>query len=226
MNKKTQLNFKNLSKDNQFILITSLLSFMMGLLYLYKGFKEGISTRTWIVIGLNLSYIPCAFIFKKKCFSYFYLLYSVVLIFITAFHKTLLYNNFTCLFMLFIVIMVQPKIKFQALGIYFIAVTIAYILNEEQFYHYLLHVTRGVWFFYTFNTVIGSTYKRSKLSLHDDEIKILTQLSKNRLQKSIEFEGYSESTIYRRLKAAMNRNFLTKKELIEQFKKEYADLLK
>ncbi len=70
------------------------------------------------------------------------------------------------------------------------------------------------------NHLIKTKYERRKLSLYDDERKILEVLSKNRLQKSIELDGFSESTIYRRIKAAMKRNNLTKKQLIEEFIKE------
>ena len=70
------------------------------------------------------------------------------------------------------------------------------------------------------NHLIKTKYERRKLSLYDDERKILETLSKNRLQKSIELDGFSESTIYRRIKAAMKRNNLTKKQLIEEFIKE------
>lgn len=214
-----------LYSEKWFLIVTSLISFIIATLYFFKGYKEQFHIRSWIVITLNLLYIPSALIFKKKCFSFFYLFYSIVLIFITAFHDSCLYNNFTCLFMIFIIIMITPNFRIQALSLYFISVTIAYVLNEEPFYLYLIHITRSIWFYYIFNFVLGKKYNRKALILYEDEIKILTQLSKNRLQKSIQFEGYSESTVYRRLKAAMKRNNLSKQDLLEAFRKEYSNLL-
>lgn len=97
----------------------------------------------------------------------------------------------------------------------------AFAINEENLCHYLIHVSRSALSFFIFNFVINEQYSEKKLILYDDEIKILTELSKNRLQKSLETQGYSESTIYRRIKSACKRNKMSKSELIEEFKKEY-----
>lgn len=218
--------FKSIYSEKYFVIITSLFSFIIGALYLFKGYKEGFLIATWIVIGLNFLYIPFSIIFKKKYFSYYYLVYALVLIFFNAFNKTYLHNNYTSLFIIFIIILIMPKIKLQAIIFYMIVISVAYALNEEKIYLYFLHVTRTAWFYYIFTSVMESKYKRNKLILYDDEIKILTLLCQNRLQKSIQFEGYSESTIYRRLKAAMKRNNLSKQDLLEEFKKEYSNLLK
>lgn len=212
--------------DFQFIFITSLISFLLASLYLYKAVKTEFTVWTWIIVSLNFLYIPFILIFKRKSFPVFYLIYSLIVIFVEAFTQTYLHNNFTCLFILFIVIMIQPKLKHYALVLYVITITIASIFNDEDIYLYIIHMLRVIWFAYVFFSVIEKRYKRKQLILYDDEIKILTLLCKNRLQKSIEFEGYSESTIYRRLKAAMTRNKLTKQDLIEEFKKEYSHLLK
>lgn len=215
------MNNKLFSNNKNFTLITSFLSLLMALLYAWKGWKEQFFIGTWIIIGLNLLYIPFAFIFKRKGFLYFYLVYSAILIFILAFYKTYLYNNFTSLFIVFLIFLIEPKFKIPTLVVYFLLISIAYALNEEQIYHYFIHITRATWFYYISTFIIEQKYKRKKLILYEDEIKILTQLCNNRLQKSIEFQGYSESTIYRRLKAAMTRNKMTKKELLEEFNKEF-----
>lgn len=209
--------------DKTFIAVTSMCSFLISLLYFWKGLMEGFSIGAWIIIGANLLYIPLALIFKRKVFSVFFLFYAVALVFITAFHKTFLYNNYSSLFIVIIVIMVRPAFKLPAIITYLVTISAAFAINDEHLYHYFIHITRTVWFFYMFNHVLGGKYHRRKLILNDDEIKILTELSKKRLQKSIEFDGYSESTIYRRLKAAMTRNKLSKAELLEEFKKEFLD---
>lgn len=219
--KNSRHSEKKISNDLRFILITAFLSFLTAALYAWKGIHEGFFTGTGIIIAANLLYIPFSFLFKRKGFCYFYLIYAIVLIFILAFYKTYLYNNFTSLFIIFAVIMIKPELKIPALASYFIIVSTAFAFNEELIYHYFIHITRSVWFYYIFSFVIEKKYNRRKLILYDDEIYILNELCKNRLQKSIEFDGYSESTIYRRLKAAMTRNRLTKKELLEEFRKEY-----
>lgn len=210
-------------EEKDFLLVTSGLSLLLGLLYVWKGFQEQFYTGTYAVIGMALLYIPIVWIFRRPGFAIFNLVYSVFLVFIIAFNNTYLYNNFTGLLAIFIVIIVLPRIKWYALGLYIVVVSIAFALNEENLCHFFIHITRSVWLFYIMNHLIKTKYQRRKLILYDDERKILEALSKNRLQKSIEFEGFSESTIYRRIKSAMKRNNMTKKQLIEQFKKEQTE---
>lgn len=211
----------DLFNEKHFISITSVLSFLIAAMYAWKGYCEGFTIGSYFIIGFNLLYIPFACIFKRKGFLYFCLAYMAVLIFTTAFHKTLLYNNFTPLFFAFAIYLIEPRLKHITLAGYFILICVAYILNEEQIYHFFIHLVRAVWFVYISMFLVEKKYKRNKLILYEDEIKILTELSKHKLQKSIELEGYSESTIYRRLKSAMTRNKLSKKELLDAFQKEH-----
>lgn len=210
-------------KEKNFVLITTSLSFLIALLYAWKGFQGNFHWATYAVIAMCITYIPVVWIFRRPGFSIFNLIYAAVLVFIIAFNDTYLYNNFTGLLAVFIVMMVAPKLKLAAVLLYLASISIAFALNEENLCHFFIHLARGAWLFHIFNHVLNSKYKRNKLILYDDERKILEALSKNRLQKSIEFEGFSESTIYRRIKAAMKRNNLTKKQLIEEFKKEQTE---
>lgn len=210
-------------QEKEFVLVTTCLSFVIGLLYVWKGFQEQFFISTFVVIGMSFLYVPFVWFFRRIGFSVFNLIYSVVLIFIIAFNDTYLYNNFTGLLAMFFVIIVLPKIKWYALAVYFIAVSIAFALNQENLCHFFIHITRAVWLFYIMNHLIKTKYERRKLLLYDDERKILEALSKKRLQKSIELEGFSESTIYRRIKSAMKRNNMTKKQLIEEFIKEQTE---
>ena len=92
--------------NDHFVLFTSVLSEVLCALYVWKGFSEGFFAGTWIVALMNFLYIPTAFFFKQKCFSYFYLAYSTILVFMIAFEKTFLFNNFTALFIVCIVIII------------------------------------------------------------------------------------------------------------------------
>lgn len=208
------------NNEKRFTIISSFLSLILSLLYVWKGISEQFIPVTCIVIGFCLLYIPVVLIFKRFGFAIFNLIYAIVLIFLIAFSETRLFNNFTGLMAIFVVIMIKPNWKYPSIGLYIIAITVAFALNNENLCHYLIHVVRGTWLFLVFDFVLAEKYERKKLILTEDERKILTELSKNRLQKSIEFEGFSESTIYRRIKAAMTRNNLSKKELLEEFKKE------
>lgn len=210
-------------KEFWFILLTSILSVVIGLLYLCKGLIEGFYAGTYIIMVFSVIYVPVVCIFKRTGFALYNLIYGIVLIFIIAFYKTYLYNNYTGLLAMFVVMMIKPNLKKVAIIIYALAVTVAFILNEETVYHYLIHIARALWLFLLFDFVLKEKYELKKLILNEDEIKILTELSKNRLQKSLELEGFSESTIYRRIRSAMERNKLSKKELIEAFMREKSE---
>lgn len=211
--------FEN-TNEKQFLIISSVLSAIISLLYLWKGFSDSFIPATFIIILMAIIYIPAVWIFRKTGFVIYTTIYSILLIYLIAFHESYLYNNFTGLLAVFVIMMVHPKFKWWALGIYLFASCIAFAFNEENLCHFLIHITRGAWFFSVFNYVLLEKYQRKKLILSDDEIKILKELSKNRLQKSIDLDGYSESTIYRRIKAACKRNNLSKSELLSQFQKE------
>jgi len=74
--------------NDHFMLFTCVLSGVMAGLYVWKGIKEGFPIGNWIMVVINLVYIPFVLIFKRKCFSYFYLVYSVILVFLIAFEET------------------------------------------------------------------------------------------------------------------------------------------
>lgn len=203
---------------NYFVLVTCTLAFLMSLLYAAKGWREGWSLLGFVVIGFNLLYIPFALFFRKESFSYYYLIYAFVLIFVLAFTKTYLYNNYSALFVMFIVIMTNPKLELPAYILYFLGIGIAFIFNDEDIIHFLIHLLRSCWFIFIMNYVVEHKYDRKKLILYEDEEKILEQLANGKMYQK-EVEGFSENTVYRKLKAARERNGnITKDELVEAYR--------
>lgn len=206
--------------NDHFVLFTSVLSGILCALYVWKGFSEGFFIGTWVIALMNFLYIPAAAIFKRKCFSYFYLVYAVILVFMIAFEKTFLFNNYTALFLVCIVIMIKPQVRFVAISLYISAICVAFSINGESVFHFLIHLTRTFWFFGTVFFVTENNFERKKLILYEDEIKILAQLCDGKIYQK-EVEGFSENTVYRKLKAARERNGnLTREQLVELFKKE------
>ena len=206
--------------NDHFVLFTSVLSGILCALYVWKGFSEGFFIGTWVIALMNFLYIPAAAIFKRKCFSYFYLIYAVILVFMIAFEKTFLFNNYTALFLVCIVIMIKPQVRFVAISLYIAAICVAFSINGESVFHFLIHLTRTFWFFGTVFFVTENNFERKKLILYEDEIKILAQLCDGKIYQK-EVEGFSENTVYRKLKAARERNGNLKREqLVELFKKE------
>lgn len=210
-------------KEKVFLITVCCLSAIISLLYVWNGFLEQFYIATYIFIGIHLAFIPVVLLFRRKGFSLYCLLYSVVLVFIIAFHKTNLYNNFTGVLIVMIAVLVMPKYKKIAFILYILVVSVAFAINEENLCHYFIHVTRFSLAFFVFDFVMEENYSKKQLVLYDDEIKILTELSKNRLQKSISLDGFSESTIYRRIKAACKRNKMSKSELLDEFKRQQAN---
>ena len=207
-------------QERKFLFIVCTISAIISLLYVWNGILEQFYIATYIFIGIHIAFIPVVLLFKRKGFAVYCLLYAVVLVFIIAFHKTYLYNNFTGVLIIMIAVLVMPKYKKWAFIMYLTAASVAFAINEENLCHFLIHVSRFSLAFFVFDFVMVEKYSEKKLILYDDEIKILTELSKNRLQKSIELDGFSESTIYRRIKAACNRNKMSKSELLDEFKRQ------
>ncbi len=209
--------------SDHFVLFTGILSGVLCLLYVWKDVSEGFFVGTWIVALMNFLYIPAAFLFRRKCFSYFYLVYAVILVFMIAFEKTFLFNNFTALFLVCIVIMIKPRIKYIALVLYFSVVCVAFSVNGESLCNFLIHISRSIWFVGSVFFVLDNQFERKKLVLYEDEVKILEQLSGGKIYQK-EVEGFSENTVYRKLKAARERNGnLTREQLMDLFKKERAE---
>lgn len=215
------LDIKKNFRD-RFVLFTILTSLVLGLLYLWKGFDSGyFSNAGYAVIGMNFLYVPFAIVFARKGFPFFYLIYSGLLIFSTAFESTYLYNNYTSLFIVCIVIMIQPKLRNVGIVFYFSLITVAFVMNEEKnIYLYFIHAVRSIWYIGLVEFVLNDKFKRKKLVLYEDERMILEQLAAGKVYQK-EVEGFSENTIYRKLKAARERNGnLTRDKLVEEFRNE------
>lgn len=203
---------------DRFILYTMLVSLVLGVLYLMKGFKNGFPPFGCVIIAANFLYIPFALIFSKKGFPYFYLAYSGILIFSMATERTYLYNNYTALFIVCVIIMLQPKIRTFAIIFYFTAISIAFLFEEKDISNYFIHIARSLWYIGLIEYVLQDKFKRKKLVLYEDERKILDQLCNGKIYQK-EVEGFSENTIYRKLKAARERNGnVTRDQLVESYR--------
>lgn len=206
--------------NKNFVFLSSAFSFLIATLYFLKGLQSGFLLGTWIVLAMNLIFIPLVLIFRQKCFSCFCIVYAVVLVFLTAFEKTLLLNNFTPLFWVCIVIGLKPKWKWFSLSAYFVSVCIAFALNEESALCFLIHIVRSLWFILCVFYVLDNHFNRKKLILYEDEKEILNQLLEGKVYQK-EVTGFSENTIYRKLKAARERNGCkSRDELLDLYRKE------
>lgn len=215
------MKFKH-KNEKKFLLVSCICSLMQGLLYLFYGFKTTFDVPNLAMTIIDLTYIPLVLIFRNKGFKVFVLGTTVSLIFISAFNETRLFNNFSALLCLFVFIMIYPKQKKLLMIFYLCLTAVAFVLNEEPMYFYLIHSCRAIWCFSIYELIIYHQYNRKPLILTEDEQQIIAQLCEGKLQKELELNGYSESTIRRRLASAMKRNDIqTKEELKDLYKTTY-----
>lgn len=75
--------------EKRFFLIICSLSAIISLLYIWNGILEQFYIATYIFIALHILFIPVVLYFKRKGFTIYCMIYSIILIFIIAFHKTI-----------------------------------------------------------------------------------------------------------------------------------------
>lgn len=171
----------------------------------------------WFTLVFRISTVPLAiFVGNKGIWVAYFIFCNVKSLDIT-------YNNLTIVGILSVLFALTPKVtKHQAIFVIGLYLTDVFIVaglhNKTPFYiytHILLSIQycTAMWKQKVMNT------KHSKnLILTPDEIEILNQLVSNeKIRKSV--DGYSESTVYRRLSDAKERNdFKDNDELIEAYK--------
>ena len=149
------------------------------------------------------------FIFGRKGLSYALVVFSCSLVYVNNFY------NYATIFFMLIAIGANPKIKKVAPWIYFVNMVISYTLKRLGIVPFLIHSVYCV-MFYTKMNYVFAIHKPEKLSLTDDERKILKELADGKLQKEIEL--FSQQTISQKLKNARERNLCeTTSELVQKY---------
>ena len=203
-------------KSDKFILVTCFLSGILSALYLAYAFDSGFNIAAWLVIGSNILYIPGAIFFKRKFFSYWSIVYSCIMVYVTAFYPTYLHCNFTAFFIISLVMLIAPGRKWYLLGIYLLTVSIMFMINKEDVIEYLLHLGRLAWLFFILNYYIGKNFVRKPLDLTEDEVKILEELNEKKMLKAC--TSFSKNTLTQKLKEARERNDIdTNAELLATY---------
>lgn len=216
------MKFENKS-EKRFLIITSVLSLLQGLFYIYDGIVTGFTLNDFVLAGIDLLYIPLVLFWKRQGFVVFICIGSALLVYVNSQMETYLFNNFSALLCLFMAILVYPKIKNYLMIGYLFITALAFALNTEPMHLFLIHAIRSMWLFTIYDFAIYCNYTRKPVILTEDEQQIIAQLCEGKLQKELELNGYSESTIRRRLDSAMKRNDIkSKDELKDLYKKCYS----
>ena len=215
----------NLRNKDKLLFDTGILTLVFILLYTWDMIINSLSLSSILYIIVNTIYFPIIFIWKRKYFCLYHVIYALVLVVTIILKKTLLYNNFTAYFIILSIAVIKPKWKFTILGCYFTIATIAFMVNDQHMVKFLIHISRCLYYYTIFNYFIFTKFKESSnglkfLELKDDEINILSQMVAGRKQKEI--EDYSINTVTKKLQAARTRNKLeTTQELLVHFIEEH-----
>lgn len=209
-------------KELIFIHLSCCLALIHGFGYLWLGIKEGFTVWIVAMVVCDFLYVPASTIRSVKIFPGYLLFFSCVLVFITAFTPSELFNNYSALLCLFVGILIMPKYKRVFMACYLVISAIAFCVAGDPVYYLVIHFARALWLFCIYDFIIYVKYERKPVILFDEEREILEQLANGAIIKELELNGLSERTIRRRLDAAQVRNGLkSREELKELYIKTY-----
>lgn len=212
-------------KERFFIHLSCCLALLHALGYIWQGVQEGFTICIYAMIFLDLLYIPASSFKSIKIFPIYLIIFSIALIFITAFTTSELYNNYSALLCLFVAVLIKPNLKYLLLAIYLVFCSVAFCLAGDPVFYLVIHFARTLWISVIYDFIIYAKYEAKPVILFDEEREILEQMTNNKLQKEIELNGMSDRTIRRRLDAAQKRNGLkSREELKELFIKTYKNV--
>lgn len=204
-------------EEKRYRWLSSGITVLLALLYFYKGTQDGMTAGAYICIGANILYAPLVLLYRERGFFIFNVGYGLAFIFMAAIYPAYLFNNYSALFFLSLVIFYRPKYKYSLYALYYIAVTAAFIINQEALPEFLIHAARSAWFILTLNFMLKRGNKPATLELTADERAILQELAAGKQQKELDL--FSKNTITKKLKDARERNNATSNdELITRFK--------
>lgn len=210
----------NFRKKDPLLFDTGILTLVFIILYSWKSLLSGFTMNNILYILVNAIYFPIIFIWKRKFFCLYHVIYAYVLVIVIVLKKTFLFNNFTAYFIILAIAIIKPKWKTAIISIYFIMATIAFAIHDQHMVNYLIHVSRAAYYYTIFNYFIFTRFKTKNsptlLNLQHDEIEILNQMAAGRKQKEI--EGFSINTVTKKLLNAKTRNNIdTTQELLIRF---------
>ena len=208
---KLKQKYLLLTNDNDLLHIF-LLHLLLIALHFYE-YKTNCIEYHWYLRAGGCGVISLfIFLFGRKGLSYGLLIYSCSLVYVNMFY------NYATIFFMLIAIGANPKLKKVAPWIYLINVVISFSIKRLDIVAFLIHIVYVFMFQIKMNYVFAIN-KPTALNLTKDEIDILKELAKGKLQKEIGL--FSEQTITHKIKSARERNMCNSTgELVEKLKQE------
>lgn len=151
-------------------------------------------------------------LFGRQGMAFGFMIYACALIYVNTFY------NYGSIFLLLIAVGAYPKIRVPSIIVYAINVVISFSLQKLLAFSVAIHFVYLILFWICTKYVYRVNASQT-LNLKDDEVYILKELAKGKMQKEI--DGYSQQTITAKLKNARERNMCeTTAELLNLFKQE------
>ena len=208
-------------KDDKGLLVVCVLFVLLAFFhYDYSHYTE--HTQCFIRCGFCLFIALSTALFYRIGFSVSFLAYAYTLIYFNTFF------NFTSFVYVLIAIRCTPKLKIPALVLYVIDIIVLFGQRQLVISALAIHITCCIIISILLYIFFGIFKQESEpvksdsdslLKLNDDERNILSELAKGKLQKQV--NGYSENTVTKHLKNAMERNNCkSKTELMHKYFKE------
>jgi hypothetical protein len=201
-----------LLRNDKDLLKIFLLHLLLIALHIYENYVGDVEYYWYLRAGGCGLISLFIFMFGRKGLSYALVVFSCSLVYVNNFY------NYATIFFMLIAIGANPKIKKVAPWIYFVNMVISYTLKRLGIVPFLIHSVYCVMFYTKINYVFA-IHKPEKLSLTDDERKILDLKLQGFQQKEIDI--FSQQTISAKMKSARERNLCeTTEELMAKYAKE------
>ena len=209
------MSFINKFNNDRLLLKSVICVAVLSMCHWIQFVNSGYRVQPLVRAICATTYVITAIVFGKKSWPIALFVWAMILVYFNRFY------NYTSFIMMLIAIGRNKSLKFPCIYFYFIAVIVCLYLYKDTYTHLLIHAG-GCYFFYNVYLEIMNFIEPNQvpLKLTSEEEDILSQIAEGRGIKSV--SGYSQNTIYDKLKAARKRNgCLFNKELKERYIKEH-----
>lgn len=193
------MSFISKLKSDRLLLKSIVCVFILSLCHWIQFYRSGFMIQPLIRAICASSYVLVAFIFGRKAWPCVLFVWAMSLVYFNRF------CNYTSFIMILIAAGKRKKLLVPYILAYGVSVLISLYLYKDTYTHLLIHAG-GCYFFYNVYMVIMQKLEPAlkPLELTQDEEIIIRQLAEGAEIKEI--EGFSQNTIFSKLKDARLRN--------------------
>ena len=206
---KIKKHFIELGKDKFLLMILALHCFL-AVCHFCHSYMSDIQYHGDLRFAGCLLIALLIVLFGRKGMAFGFVIYACSLIFVNTFY------NYGSIFLMLISFGAYPKIRTPSIILYSICVVISFSLQKLLAFSVAIHFLYLI-LFWLCTKYVYKVNAPQTLNLKDDEVYILSELAKGKMQKEI--DGFSQQTITAKLKNARERNMCeTTAELLSLYK--------